>query len=94
MKHLKCIFELFVILVLWFPVIFHLTWNYVQGPVLGFAVSGKLTPQLLTQYQSGSALLTGGEFGFEGSIISIIILSVAIVAVYFHYNSKKEELLL
>ena len=71
---------------LWFPIALHLAWNFVQGPVLGFAVSGTSTPELITQTQHGSVLWTGGVFGFEGSLLGLIILSVASLAVYFHFR--------
>ena len=75
---------------LWFPIAIHLAWNYVQGPVLGFAVSGILTPQLITQTQHGPSLWTGGAFGFEGSVLGLILLSVASAAVYIHFKREPE----
>ena len=76
---------------LWYPILIHLAWNYVQGPVLGFSVSGTQTPQFITQEQHGSTLLTGGEFGFEGSIIATIILLIACIVAYFHFNKIPAE---
>ena len=73
---------------LWFPIALHLTWNFVQGPVLGFAVSGTSTPQMITQHPDGAALWTGGAFGFEGSLVGMIILCAATIAVYFHFRRK------
>jgi len=73
---------------LWFPIALHLTWNFVQGPVLGFAVSGTTTPQMIIQHPNGAALWTGGEFGFEGSLVGVIILCAATIAVYFHFRRK------
>ena len=54
---------------LWFPIGAHITWNYFQGPVLGFEVSGNDVDSIFIQNLNGSELITGGEFGFEGSII-------------------------
>ena len=71
---------------LWLPTALHVAWNYVQGPVLGFAVSGAHTPQMITQHQYGSELWTGGAFGFEGSLLGLILLSVASVILYFHFR--------
>ncbi|MGZ5252911.1 MAG: CPBP family intramembrane glutamic endopeptidase [Flavitalea sp.] len=58
---------------LWIPIGFHFAWNFVQGPVLGFPVSGLSFPSLFSQTSSGSELLTGGAFGFEGSIIQFVV---------------------
>ena len=54
---------------LWFPIGIHFAWNVISGPLLGFPVSG-LIPRhsLLRVTGSGSALVTGGAFGMEGSI--------------------------
>lgn len=67
---------------LWLPVAIHFAWNYFQGPVYGFAVSGLYhPPELLQLARSGPNLLTGGTFGPEGSlIVSIICIIVLITA--------------
>lgn len=55
---------------LWFPISLHLFWNWLQGPVLGYEVSGnQLTTSLLKLHLSGEPLISGGAFGFEGSIL-------------------------
>lgn len=60
---------------LWFPVGFHFSWNFVQGPILGFPVSGLTLPHLLEMDTIGSDLLTGGAFGFEGSLVGALLLT-------------------
>ena len=59
---------------LWLPIGMHLTWNYFQGPVFGFEVSGIETQSIVNQTISGSDLITGGSFGFEGSILATFII--------------------
>jgi membrane protease YdiL (CAAX protease family) len=59
---------------LWFSIFFHFIWNVFQGPVLGYEVSGFDMPFILEQNLEGPALLTGGEFGFEGSIICLLLI--------------------
>lgn len=59
---------------LWLPIGMHLTWNYFQGPVFGFEVSGLNTIGIFNQNLSGHDIITGGEFGFEGSIIATILI--------------------
>lgn len=65
---------------LWLPICFHLSWNFVQGPVLGFRVSGLSFESILSIESTGPVLLTGGEYGFEGSIMCTILLSAAFIA--------------
>ncbi|MCK5906426.1 MAG: CPBP family intramembrane metalloprotease, partial [Flavobacteriales bacterium] len=61
---------------LWFPMGLHFSWNFFQGPVLGFEVSGQEMKSLISQNISGNELITGGEFGFEGSLIATVLMIV------------------
>ena len=59
---------------LWMPIGAHLAWNFVQGDVFGFAVSGNdMGGTILTPAISGPELLTGGAFGAEASIITVVL---------------------
>ena len=65
---------------LWVPIGIHWSWNYFQGPIFGFAVSGNGTPSLITPVIQGSDWLTGGSFGAEASIPAFVLgLVLAIV---------------
>ncbi|HMQ30492.1 MAG TPA: CPBP family intramembrane metalloprotease [Chloroflexaceae bacterium] len=66
---------------LWMPVGMHFGWNFVQGPVLGFPVSGTLKPSLITLQETGSDLLTGGAFGPEAGLIGMFFRFVIIAMV-------------
>ncbi len=59
---------------LWFPIFLHISWNYFQGPIFGFEVSGTITKSVIKQKVTGSELITGGDFGFEGSILLTFLL--------------------
>ena len=72
---------------LWFPIGAHITWNYFQGPVLGFEVSGNDVDSIFIQSLSGSELITGGEFGFEGSIILTVLMIIGIVYLDRRFSS-------
>ena len=63
---------------LWFPIGAHITWNYLQGPIFGFEVSGNKINSLFEQKLNGHEVLTGGNFGYEGSIILTFSLVVSI----------------
>lgn len=65
---------------LWFPIFLHLSWNYFQGPIFGFEVSGLNFNSVIHQEVAGSDLITGGNFGFEGSIlITVLLLGMVVV---------------
>ncbi|RMH69656.1 MAG: CPBP family intramembrane metalloprotease [Gemmatimonadetes bacterium] len=72
---------------IWFSVGMHVTWNFVQGPLLGFEVSGLELHALYNPTLHGSDLLTGGKFGLEGSILLTVLMILA--AVYIHFQFKE-----
>ena len=63
---------------LWVPIGVHFIWNYLQGPVYGFSVSGNATESILTPTFEAPSLINGGEFGIEGSVVTLVVLSGAI----------------
>lgn len=65
---------------LWLGTGVHFAWNYVQGPILGFPVSGGSAPWggLLSQSITGPTWLTGGAYGPEGGLIAIAFRVVAL----------------
>jgi CAAX protease family protein len=73
---------------LWFAILFHLSWNFFQGPILGYKVSGIDLPTLLEPEIKGDNAITGGNFGFEASMINILLLLMAISLLYFIYERK------
>jgi uncharacterized protein len=77
---------------LWYAVFLHFTWNFLQGPVLGYEVSGFHLESLLHQQSVGHKLITGGIFGFEGSIVATI-LTVGFFLLYLLVYRKKYALI-
>ena len=69
---------------IWLVVAQHGTWNYVQGNLLGFQVSGTGADASIFSFTMGSGpdWLTGGEFGAEGSIITTLVLLLSVLIVY------------
>lgn len=61
---------------LYMPLGLHWFWNYYQGNILGFGVSGNEVESLLSIEMDGNEWMTGGEFGLEGSIITAILLLI------------------
>jgi membrane protease YdiL (CAAX protease family) len=55
----------------------HMTWNFFQGNVFGFPVSGSAPgTTYITIQQGGPALWTGGAFGPEAGLIGIIAILI------------------
>jgi membrane protease YdiL (CAAX protease family) len=77
---------------LWFSISLHLSWNFFQGPLLGSHVSGLSMPTLLQTEMKGDWLVTGGEFGFEGSVLNtaLSLITILILALAFErkYSSR------
>ena len=53
---------------LWFAIFFHFAWNFFQGSIIGYHVSGMTIDTGFLEITSrGPDEITGGGFGFEGS---------------------------
>ncbi len=72
----------------WFSILLHFSWNFFQGPVLGFRVSGLIMPSLLKGEAKGDLLLTGGDFGLEGSILITAITMIIILLLTLALEKK------
>jgi len=73
---------------LWFGIMLHFTWNFFQGPILGYEVSGLPLQSLFQHEVQGNKWLTGGGFGFEGSLVATLLCILAIVALVWVYEKK------
>jgi membrane protease YdiL (CAAX protease family) len=81
---------------LWFPIGLHIAWNWFQGPVFGSPVSGIQMQSIFVIEFTGNKDLTGGGFGFEGSLVMTLVAAITVVILYFIYrrsrNSREVEL--
>jgi hypothetical protein len=67
---------------IWLGVGLHFAWNFVQGPILGFILSGHPVPGAPLHIDDlGPVWLTGGAYGPEGAIVGIGFRFVIIGAV-------------
>lgn len=73
---------------LWFPLALHFSWNFFQGPIFGFEVSGTNSSSLISHSIQGNEILTGGKFGLEGSIIATVLCSLGILLFWMVYKKK------
>jgi hypothetical protein len=58
---------------LWLPMGLHAAWNFTQGEIFDVPVSGIDEHGLVQAKLSGPALLSGGQFGLEASIIGLVL---------------------
>ena len=75
---------------LWLPIGIHWAWNYVEGNVLGFAVSGSpVQDKIFTSIITGPDWITGGIFGAEASVPAVgagLLLAIILLA-----NCKRDR---
>lgn len=76
---------------LWMAIGFHAAWNFVQGPLLGVRVSGNELPSIFRSEASGPGWLTGGDFGVEASVVSVVIL-VLVAAGFAVLATRRHEI--
>lgn len=63
---------------LWLPIGLHLAWNYVMGAVYSLPVSGIVFKHRLLETDiSGPDWLSGGNFGPEQSVLTVVVLGAA-----------------
>lgn len=73
---------------LWFSIFLHISWNFFQGPLLGSHVSGLSMPTLLQAEMKGDWLITGGEFGLEGSVLNTALTFITILVLALAFERK------
>ncbi|MGC9093481.1 MAG: CPBP family intramembrane glutamic endopeptidase [Bacteroidota bacterium] len=78
---------------LWLPIAMHFTWNFLEGTVFSFPVSGISMGRqsLLRITQHGPGWLTGGPFGPEGGTITTFVLVGGLFFVLFSRWFQKSE---
>ena len=73
---------------LWFSILMHFSWNFFQGLLYGFKVSGVEFSSLLQTTLKGDASITGNGFGFEGSVVASLLLFISLAVFYLVYERK------
>jgi membrane protease YdiL (CAAX protease family) len=73
---------------LWLPIAFHWSWNFAQGPLFGFPVSGYAGDGLVSVAASGPPWVTGGAFGPEAGALGLLAEVVAALTVFAWYRTR------
>lgn len=74
------------------PIGIHITWNFFQGNVFGFPISGNTvfmeSASFIKIEQLGSDLITGGAFGPEGGALGTLtlLLGIALSLIWLNYR--------
>lgn len=73
------------------PIGVHIAWNFFEGNLYGFPISGSTTTSLVGIRQSGPEIFTGGAFGPEAGLLGVgaILLGMAVTVVWArHYRGN------
>ena len=74
---------------LWLPIALHFSWNFFQGTIFGFNVSGHVEYSLIHQSYTTENIWNGGLFGFEGSALALVFQVIAILVLWRYYSQKE-----
>ncbi len=75
------------------PTGIHISWNFVQGGVFGFAVSGlDFGTSLVETTEQGPNLVTGGAFGPEAGLLGVGAILLGAVCIAAYVRARRGEL--
>jgi membrane protease YdiL (CAAX protease family) len=75
---------------LWLPIGLHIGWNFFEGTVFGFQVSGlSEMPYLIRQTVQGTDLVTGGAFGPEAGLVILPAMALGVLLIYGYTRRRK-----
>jgi hypothetical protein len=75
---------------LWLPIGLHIGWNFFEGTIFGFPVSGLEMPTLILQRPQGPELVTGGAFGPEAGLIQLPALILGAILIYLYTRRRRQ----
>jgi membrane protease YdiL (CAAX protease family) len=73
---------------LWLPIGIHIGWNFLQGPVFGYEVSGNPTPSLVRHVVNGPELITGGAFGPEAGLLVLPAMALGAGLIWWYTRHR------
>ncbi|OGO19793.1 MAG: hypothetical protein A2Z14_08205 [Chloroflexi bacterium RBG_16_48_8] len=76
---------------LWLPIGLHIGWNFFEGVIFGFPVSGTETFRLISHTATGPKVLTGGEFGPEAGGVLLPALAIGSALIWLYTRSRPPE---
>ena len=76
---------------LWLSMGMHAGWNFFQGPVFGFHVSGVGNSTLVQHTLTGPDWLTGGSFGPEAGLVVLPAVLLGLLAMVLWTSKRRGE---
>jgi membrane protease YdiL (CAAX protease family) len=73
---------------LWLPIGLHIGWNFFEGTVFGFPVSGIDLLGLIRQTPTGPLSFTGGPFGPEAGLVLVPAMAVGVALVWLYTRGR------
>lgn len=73
---------------LWLSIGYHITWNYFEGNIFGFLVSGQGADGIYNVKNSVDNIINGGSFGPEGGLVVTLILILGFIYMWKFYQPK------
>jgi membrane protease YdiL (CAAX protease family) len=74
------------------PIGLHFTWNFVQGSILGFPVSGRplYMVSVLDTQEDGPDLWTGGAFGPEAGLLGLLagLIGIVFIVLWVRFHAR------
>ncbi len=74
---------------LWLPIGLHIGWNFFEGVIFGFPVSGLDIYRLIQTDIHGPQIWTGGAFGPEAGLIVLPALAIGTVLIYLYTKNGR-----
>jgi membrane protease YdiL (CAAX protease family) len=76
---------------LWLSIGLHIGWNFFEGVIFGFPVSGTDTFRLITHSVNGPIVFTGGEFGPEAGLLLFPVLAIGSGLIWLFTRSRLQD---
>ena len=73
---------------IWMSIGYHILWNYAQGCIYGFSVSGLDTQGILVTAAGEANLLNGGAFGPEGGLFVTLVIALGAMFVRWYCRGR------
>lgn len=75
---------------LWLPIGIHFAWNFLSDAVFSLPTSGHTAEGLLQGQLSGPQWLSGGAYGIEASLVTLVAISAAAIWLFIVANRRSQ----